>query len=115
MNSLIRISQQDGLILTFSPVPGKPDVVIASLTGSEFSAQVSIGDDPAFPGAGRMLDFFVAAAAVGPGETEYWQSLCQDLHMKAELGADGSIWLHVGMGSNSDDECDWIVNATLRV
>ena len=112
------ISQKDGLTLSIDPSPvAGDDVLVVRLSGGEFGAKIEVGNEPN-GGVGRFLASFLGhAVQAQPGERFEWSSPCGDLSVSvtAEPGGNGLLTLDVSMSSNSDDNCDWNVHASLSV
>lgn len=110
------VAQEDGLRLTISPCPrAGNDIISVQLTGTRFLAEVTIGNEPAAEESGPLATFLAESASLQTGQSFEWLSLCQDLAftVSAESEFGSLLLLRVYMGSNSNDECDWQVNASL--
>lgn len=112
------LSQKDGLKLNIESCPQSGnDILIVRLIGTNFHAEVTVGNQPSAEESGQLATFLATAASIKLGESPEWLSFCQDLSFSASMepGFDGLILLKVYIGSNSDDECDWQINASLLV
>ena len=112
----VTVTQEGGLTLSIAPCPRQGNgVIIAQLTGTKFLAEVAVGNEPSSEEAGPLAAFLEKAASFKAGQAANWLSLCQDLGFTVTVEPEfsGRILLRVYMGSNSNDECDWQVNASL--
>lgn len=110
------VAQEDGLVLriTSCQKPGNK-IISVRLEGTKFYAEITADNEPHAEESGQLAHFLANAASVNQGQSFDWLSFCQDLCFKvsSEPEFENYIFLRVYMGSNSNDDCDWQVNASL--
>ncbi|WP_025131394.1 hypothetical protein [Pseudomonas sp. PH1b] len=109
------ISQKDGLALSVSSKASEADRILSvRLQGTQFDAAIVVGNEPV-EGCAPLPDFLRLAADLSSGTPLQWRSMCLELGFQASVStfAAAPLMLRVFMGSTSDDECDWQVNASL--
>ena len=110
------VAQEDGLVLSITSCqePGN-EVISVRLEGTKFYAEISTDNEPSAVESGQLAHFLANAASIEKSQSLEWLSFCQDLRFKvsSEPEFENYIFLRIYMGSNSNDECDWQVNAAL--
>ena len=108
--------REDGLVLSITSCqePGN-EIIRVRLEGTKFHAEITAGNEPSAEESGQLAHFFANAASVKTGQSLSWLSSCQDLlfTVSSESEFENYIFLRVYIGSNTNDECDWRVNADL--
>jgi hypothetical protein len=109
------VTQHNGLKLSIDSANTSGEIIVVLLTGTNFLAQVTVGNEPSHSELGSLADFLRESAFLQTGSCSEWRSACEDLAftVSAEPEFLGSILLRVYMGSNSDDDCDWQVDVSL--
>lgn len=111
--SSVIISQEGGLTLVLFEASDTPGVLVARLEGSQFSAEVRVDGHPTFPVLGRLDHFLLRVGDCSVGEELQWTAIGDDFNLCALLQEEDDILLRIYMGSTSDDDCNWLVNATI--
>jgi len=110
------VAQEDGLVLSITSCqkPGN-EIISVRLEGTKFHAEITAGNEPSAEESGQLAHFLANAASVKTGQSLEWLSSCQDLRftVSSEPEFENYIFLRIYIGSNSNDECDWQVNAAL--
>lgn len=111
-----KVRQEGGLVLSITSCqkPGN-EIISVRLEGTKFHAEITTGNEPSAEESGPLANFLANAASVKAGQSLEWLSSCQDLRftVSSEPEFEDYIFLRIYIGSNSNDECDWQVNATL--
>ena len=111
------ITQENGVSLSIEPIPGSENQLVAvRIVGTKLSSEITETLEPAFEGMGSLSSFLKKAALRQTALPAEWRSLCEDLTFTVSnnLHFEGLL-LRVYIASNSDDESDWQVTATLLV
>jgi hypothetical protein len=112
------INQANGASLCIESIAGSEGhTIIARLIGTGVSAEITVGHEPAFEGMEKLSSFFSKASHAQSNGPAEWLSFCQDLAftVSTEPEFNNALFLRIYMGSNSEDESDWQVNASLIV
>ncbi|MES2791651.1 MAG: hypothetical protein V4719_18675 [Planctomycetota bacterium] len=112
------IVQENGVSLSIEPIPGSENQIVAvRLVGTKLSSEITEALEPAFEGMGSLSSFLKKAALRQTALPAERRSLCEDLAFTVsnEPHFEGFLLLRVYIGSNSDDESNWQVNASLLV
>lgn len=112
------IKQRDGLTLTIFPCPsGRVGCIVVRLAGTDLHAGITSERTSAVDNLRLLDDFFASLAQLEEGTPKDWLSESQDFAVSARLDPafPGLVFLRVYLGSSSDDDCNWQINASLLV
>lgn len=111
------IRQQDGLTLTILQCSDRAGCIVVRLSGTELRAEITSEWSSAADKASRLDEFFASVAQLEEAASKDWLSECEDFALSACLDPDfpGLVSLRVYLGSTSDDDCEWQINASLLV
>lgn len=114
----VEIRQQDGLTLTIMPCPsGRAGCVLVRLAGTALHAEITSEKNSGADNQQSLGEFFTSVAQLNDETPHGWLADSEDLAFSAFLDPvfPGFVFLHVYLGSTSDDDCEWQINGSLLV